>query len=99
MHGKFEKWEASAEMHERRLLSKLEGYFISVENSSSNQGVLGENLSKHIPQKKSFRSKRNRNSAQEIEIMNLVELKVASSPKKRGRTERSTMTGKVARRS
>lgn len=58
-------------MLEKRLTQKFERHFSPVETSSINQGDLFENALKDNSPKKSMRNKNERNSVQEVEIINL----------------------------
>lgn len=84
---KSKKWEATAEMHERRIFLEVERHFISAENSSSNQLFLGKNALK-TPRKKLMRNKRGKCSAEASKIINPDDLEAGPLPRKRVRTER-----------
>lgn len=56
------KWEKAAEMREKHLLVTIELHFCPAEDSSPNQGVIGEHAFKETLQK-SLRDRRDRISA------------------------------------
>lgn len=70
-----------------------------VDTSSSKQGVLGENVLKDTPRKRGLRYKADQSSDQEVKIINLGGLEVASVVRKRSRMERSIMLTKIVIRS
>lgn len=85
-------------MQDRRLLQKVEQDFSPADSTSSNRGVLGEDSLKDNARKRSFRSERDRRSAQEIKTIILKALKVASAPKK-SQDGKSTTPGWMITRS
>lgn len=96
--NKVEKWEKKAEMRERGPLLKVERHFSPVESSSSDKVVLDGNALKGTTRKRIWQNKEDRSSAQEVKIINLVDLEGASTPKKRARTERLITHSKLPRR-
>lgn len=72
-------------MWEKRLLLRLERHFSPVETSSSNKGVLARKALNETPQRESLRNETDRSSVQEVEIINLHGLEIASSPETRAR--------------
>lgn len=82
-------------MREKRLLLKFERIFSSVEVFLSYQGVIGNKALKNTPRKKNMHIERNRISAQNVNIINPDDLKVASPSIKRARKERSTTHSKI----
>lgn len=77
-------------MRERGILLKVRRQFSPVQNSSTYKGIQSKNYMKDAPQKRSFRNKKDGVSAQEVEIINLDYLEVASAWTKRPRSKRST---------
>lgn len=83
---KSKEWETNAEMRERRLYLTVDHNFSSVQSTSSNQGVHVKNVMLDTAQKKVFLGQWDKSSAQEVEIINLNNLEVYSSPMRRART-------------
>lgn len=77
----------------------VQHHFNTAEKSSSYRGILGESVMKDNPRKRSFPNRRNRSFAQEVEIINLNDLRVAPMPRNRARTERSSTPRKIVVRS
>lgn len=73
-------------MSKRLLLLNVECHFSPIESAPSNRGVLCENYMKNMPRKKQLQGKRDKSPAKEIEIIDLDNLEVSSSPRKKART-------------
>lgn len=96
---KSKKWDVSSEMHERRLFLKVQPYFISMDSSFSNEGVLGRNEPENTPRMKSMETNRDRSSEYKVKIINPDNVKVAPKRQKNSRTEILTTPSKVSRKS
>lgn len=77
-------------MREKRHLLEIDRKFSPVDTSSSKQNIMNENALKDIPQRRSLRNKGDRSLAQEVKIINLDDLGVASLPNKRVKTNGCT---------
>lgn len=78
------KCKVQSGVHRKRLLLKREHDFISAENSSSNHGVLDENVVRNL-RGKSLLNKRAKRFLRQVEVINLDDPDIASKPQKRGR--------------
>lgn len=86
-------------MREKRLLLNDERRSSSAESSSTDRDVLDEIVLRVTPQKKSFRNKRDRISAQTFEIINFDYLEAASWQKKKSCTNIPTTSTVMITRS
>lgn len=85
-------------MQENRPLQRVERHVSPAENCSSDRGALRKNTLKDTPLKKSLQNKRDRSSAQKIDITDIDDLEVATPTEKRARTELSTRLSKIMTR-
>lgn len=86
-------------MQEKRLLLNFEQHISPKENSYFNQGVLDENSLKDTSPNRSLWHKTDRNTVQEVEIINVLDPDVASLLKKRVMMERCTTPNQITTRS
>lgn len=86
-------------MREKGITLNVEQTFRPVVTCSFNQGFLVENSLNNAPQKKCIWNKRDKISAQEVEIINPDYLEVVSLPEKKNRMERPNTLYKIKTRS
>lgn len=73
---KAKHYEAITKMQQKRVVAKVKQRFSSVDTSFSRQGILGENALSDPPRKRKLRNKKDRSSAQKLEIFNNENLEV-----------------------